>query len=205
MTYSKLPTKDSQFFHSKTPDWRPNWGSHTVKIPVGKSSMEKISIGKIPIRKAWEVPPRTDSFFFLTQWIQNIWFQFWLFQLNLIELWKKLGIHVFSRMFSEKFPNSSVTIWIFHAHCNLLESPYNRKNFPGASRPTKILTGVLIGTENWLSLGGVCCTGTEVSSTCDELPLSVGSEGLSYDNVSHRRAFSNIPLTGFLRHGQTKK
>ena len=37
---------------------------------------------------------------------------------------------------------------------NLIESPYNRENFPGASRPSKTLTGVLIGTENWLSLGG---------------------------------------------------
>ena len=41
---------------------------------------------------------------------------------------------------------------------NRIESPYNRENFPGASRPSKTLTGVLIGTGNWLSLGGgVCC------------------------------------------------
>ena len=33
------------------------------------------------------------------------------------------------------------------------------ENFPGASRPPKPPTGVLIGTKNWLSLeGGVFCT-----------------------------------------------
>ena len=37
---------------------------------------------------------------------------------------------------------------------NRIESPHNRENFPGASCPSKSLTGVLIGTENWLSLGG---------------------------------------------------
>ncbi len=37
---------------------------------------------------------------------------------------------------------------------NRIESSHKRENFPGASRPSKTLTGVLIGTENWLSLGG---------------------------------------------------
>ena len=37
---------------------------------------------------------------------------------------------------------------------NRIESHYNRENFPGASRPSKTLTGVLISTHNWLSLGG---------------------------------------------------
>ena len=35
---------------------------------------------------------------------------------------------------------------------------YIRENFPGASRPSKTLTGVLIGTRNQQSLGGLCCT-----------------------------------------------
>ena len=37
---------------------------------------------------------------------------------------------------------------------NRVESLYNRENFPGASRPSKILTGVLRDPKNRLSLGG---------------------------------------------------
>ena len=39
---------------------------------------------------------------------------------------------------------------------NRVESLYNRENFPGASRPSKTLTGVLIGAQNLsLGVGGV--------------------------------------------------
>ena len=37
---------------------------------------------------------------------------------------------------------------------NRVESLYNRENFPGASRPSKTLTGVLRDPQNRLSLGG---------------------------------------------------
>ena len=38
--------KDSRSPRLKNIDQRSNWGSHIVKIPVEKSSMEKIPIGK---------------------------------------------------------------------------------------------------------------------------------------------------------------
>ena len=37
---------------------------------------------------------------------------------------------------------------------NRVESLYNRENFPGASRPSKTLTGVLRERQSGLSLGG---------------------------------------------------
>ena len=116
----QTPPKDSKFFYSKNPDWCPNWGE-----PHNENSGRGILYGenlhrKNPYREKFEKFLQGQTVFFLTQWIQNIWFHFWLFQLNLIELWKKLGIHLFSRMFSEKFPDSSVTIWMFHAQCSLL-------------------------------------------------------------------------------------
>ena len=42
---------------------------------------------------------------------------------------------------------------MLHAHQPLIENPYNMENFSGASRPTKTLSGVLIGSGNRLSLG----------------------------------------------------
>ena len=51
-------------------------------------------------------------------------------------------------------PNNSRPPECYMYLVSRIERPYNRENFPGASRPSKTLTGVLIGTENWLSLGG---------------------------------------------------
>ena len=141
-----------------------------VKIRMGECSMEKISIGKIPLGKTpiertpiligktiislklviglgiFSVFFVCWKFISISTWIRRLKY-FWLFHscVNWIwlELWKKKENSCFLR--------HSATVWMFHVHCKRIF--YNRGTFPGASRPTKLLTGVLIGTVLWQNNG----------------------------------------------------
>ena len=127
--------KDRQFSRSKT------------------LTMEKIPIGKIPIyREKFEKFLQGQTVFCLF-WLNEFKISDFAFPVSIEFDWvsKKFGIHVFSRIFSEKFSNAPRPYkCLLHiaTFCRI------RGNIPGALRPTKTLTGVLIGTENCLSLGG---------------------------------------------------
>ena len=158
----QTPSQVQTLFFSKKPDWHSNWGDHIVKIPVGKSSMKKISIGKIPVGKSLRSSSKDRQFFFWLNEFKIFDFTFDYFITVSIEFdWvvKKIKNSSFLKNVLRKI--SGLFCDHLNVSCTLqppIEDHYNRENFPGASRPTKTLTGVLIGTENWLSLGrGVCC------------------------------------------------
>jgi hypothetical protein len=59
--------------------------------------------------------------------------------------------NLFFLLFSEK---NFFSFFIFkNPKMKRITLSHSGENFPGASRPTKTLTGVLIGTDNWLSWG----------------------------------------------------
>ena len=68
-TGNSPPPKDRQFSSPKTLTGVLFGGSHIVKIPVGKSSMEKIPIGKIPIGKSLRSSSKDRQFFF---WLNEL-------------------------------------------------------------------------------------------------------------------------------------
>ena len=162
------PPRTASFFIRKTLTGVLIEGSHTMKIPVGESSMEKISIGKIPIGKSLRSSSKDRQFFFWLNEFKIFDFTFDYFITVSIEFdWvvKKIRNSSFLKNVLRK------TSELFCDHLNIsctlqppIEDHYNRKNFPRASRPTKTLTGVLIGTENWLSWGGEFAVGISVKA-----------------------------------------
>ena len=161
-TPNSPPPRTASFFIRKTLTGVLIGGSHIMKIPVGESSMEKISIGKIPIGKSLRSSSKDRQFFF---WLN----EFKIFDFTFDYLIYFITVSIEFDWVVKKIRNSSFLknvlrkiSGLFCDHLNVsctvqppIEDPYNRENFPGASRPTKTLTGVLIGTENWLSLGSL--------------------------------------------------
>ena len=141
------PPKDSHFAYSKNPHWRPLGGGEPyVKIPG-------TGISKFFYCRVWSF--FGDNFF---NWRPN-WGEPYVkipgTGISNHGTGKKIpGAGISNPGTGKKIPGTGISN---SSTKNRIERPYNRENFPGASRPSKTLTGILRDPQNWQSLeGGVC-------------------------------------------------